>query len=215
MFCERPLNGRRIMCCPRRATEIWPKAQPKMVLGRPSICPTQAADIDRMARRVKRYLEHHKHEDVLEPEGHVDDTGQVAEFGAPFPPAPQRSDERGGQDERGSDQVSHTQMLDQQEMIGSQFDAIVPNVGYDARVGADGEDDQQGQQSGLTRPVQDRHWRRKVRQHFHGNAVAYVNQTLVIVVAESVTELDGHVQLQTLFAFFHHLHLASYVSYAN
>ena len=113
------------------------------------------------------YLEHGKHEDMLQPECNVDDTGKMAEARSSLPFASEWSDERRRQNERGADEIGQTQMLYQDEMRGAQFDGIVTDVVDDTGVGADGEEHQQGQQSRLQRPVQDGHGTSK----FHGHGV--------------------------------------------
>lgn len=45
-------------------------------------------------------------------------------------------------------------MLDENEVSGTQFDTVVPDIIDDARVGSDRHHDQQGQQNGLERTVQ-------------------------------------------------------------
>ena len=90
---------------------------------------------------------------MLEPQGDVDDTGQVAKFRSTLPAALQGGDQRCGQNERSADEIRHAQVLNKDKMSGAHFDAIGSNVVDDASVGADGQEDEQGEQNGLERTV--------------------------------------------------------------
>ena len=81
----------------------------------------------------------------------------MAETLSSFPLARERRDERRRQNQRSADQISQAQVLYQDEVRRTQFDAIVADVIDDARIGADGEEHQERQERRLQRTVQDRH----------------------------------------------------------
>lgn len=85
------------------------------------------------------YLEHEKHEDVLEPKSYVDHAGELTQAGSSRPTAQKRSGEWRRQNERCAYQVRDAQVLYQHEMSGAHLDAVVADVVDDASVGADGQ----------------------------------------------------------------------------